>query len=275
VLLTGEADGYYADYADDPVARLGRCLAEGFAYQGEPSAFRDGAPRGEPSADLPPTAFVAFLQNHDQVGNRAYGERLTTLADPDALEAMTALLLLAPSVPLLFMGEEWGAEEPFLYFCDHAGELARAVTEGRRREFARFERFADPQARAAIPDPCVEETFRRSRPDRAAAALPRHARRLARVRALLALRHAEIVPRLAGSAPGAGCDRLGAAGLRVRWRLGDGSGLTLLANLGPEALQLEGGAVPTGAPLHAQPEPPDPVRARLAPWSVAWYLASP
>jgi malto-oligosyltrehalose trehalohydrolase len=103
VLLTGESAGYYGAYADDPMARLVRCLAEGFAWQGEPMR---GRPRGEPSAGLSPMCFVNFLQNHDQVGNRALGERLSVLADPKRLEAACALLLLTPAVPMLFMGEE-------------------------------------------------------------------------------------------------------------------------------------------------------------------------
>ena len=152
-LLTGERAGYYADYADRPVERLARALDRGFIYQGEPSAHRGGVPRGEPSGDLPPLAFVDFLQNHDQIGNRAFGERLTTLAEPARLKMMQALLLLAPQVPLLFMGEEWGAEEPFLFFCDFHDELADAVREGRRREFAHFPEFANAAARARIPDP--------------------------------------------------------------------------------------------------------------------------
>src|SRR5690606_856461 len=105
VALTGEREGYYADYAEPPAPDLARWLAEGFVYQGQPSPFRDGRPRGTPSAALPPTAFVAFLQNHDQVGNRAFGDRLSSLAHPDALRAASALLLLSPQVPLLFMGE--------------------------------------------------------------------------------------------------------------------------------------------------------------------------
>ncbi|HEX2725573.1 MAG TPA: malto-oligosyltrehalose trehalohydrolase, partial [Beijerinckiaceae bacterium] len=108
-LLTGEDDGYYVDYADEPVRRLGRCLAEGFAYQGEPSAHRNGEARGEPSAHLPPAAFVSFLQNHDQIGNRALGERISHLAPPERLALARAGVLLAPHVPMLYMGEEWDA----------------------------------------------------------------------------------------------------------------------------------------------------------------------
>jgi malto-oligosyltrehalose trehalohydrolase len=165
VALAGERDGYYRDYAQDLLRQLGRCLAEGFAFQGEPSDYRDGEPRGEPSAHLPPAAFVNFLQTHDQVGNRAFGERLAALAEPDALAAAATVILLAPSPPLLFMGEEHAAPVPFLYFCDFGPDLARAVTAGRRQEFARFDRFADPAARSAIPDPNDPRTFQRSKLD--------------------------------------------------------------------------------------------------------------
>src|SRR5262249_6807085 len=147
-------------------------------------------------ADLPPTAFVFFLQNHDQVGNRTFGERLTTLADPETLEAAIALQLLAPQIPLMFMGEEDASITPFLYFTDHEGELGKAVREGRRREFATFSDFADPERRADIPDPNAEETYERSRPQ----AHPElSASRRALYRHLLNVRRTVIVPRLAGA----------------------------------------------------------------------------
>src|SRR6266550_7034457 len=165
VLITGETDGYYCDYSEQPIRHLGRCLAEGFSYQGERSRLRNNAPRGEPSRDLLPTSFVSFLQNHDQVGNRAYGERIIKLAEPKALKAALAILLLAPSPPLLLMGEEFGASTPFLFFCDFDGELATAVTEGRRNEFARFKKFSSPAKRASIPDPNAETTFTSSKLD--------------------------------------------------------------------------------------------------------------
>jgi maltooligosyltrehalose trehalohydrolase len=132
VLLTGERDGYYSDYAEAPARLLARCLAEGFAFQGEPSAYRKGEKRGTPCADLAPTAFVLFLQNHDQIGNRPFGDRLTETAHPDALKAAMALQLLAPNIPLLFMGEERLSRAPFQFFTDFRGELATAVREGRR-----------------------------------------------------------------------------------------------------------------------------------------------
>ncbi|HEY5226002.1 MAG TPA: malto-oligosyltrehalose trehalohydrolase, partial [Methylovirgula sp.] len=124
VLLTGEKEGYYADYVEAPAEKLARSLAEGFIYQGEPSPHRDGAPRGTPSADLPPDAFVLFLQNHDQIGNRAFGDRLSVLSDPAALEAAIALQLLAPHIPLIFMGEEQASQTPFLFFADYDDDLA-------------------------------------------------------------------------------------------------------------------------------------------------------
>lgn len=194
VLITGETDAYYADYAEQPTRQLARCLSEGFVFQGHVN--RHGQTRGEPSGHLEPTAFVLFLQNHDQIGNRAFGERLHQLAHPDALHAATALLLLSPMIPLMFMGDEFGAEEPFLFFTDHHGELAELVREGRRNEFAAFSAFADPEKRERIPDPNAPQTFEASIPDLAPAETPAiHAL----YRRLLSLRHAHIVARLPGA----------------------------------------------------------------------------
>jgi maltooligosyltrehalose trehalohydrolase len=224
VLLTGEREGYYADYVDDPAAKLVKGLREGFIYQGDCSRYR-GEPRGTLSADLPPTAFVQFLQNHDQVGNRAFGERLAALSNPTALEAATALQLLAPQIPLIFMGEEHASKTPFLFFCDYHGPLADAVREGRSREFAKFAAFR--AARAQIPDPNAVSTFEASipRPDPNLGAA-----RYELFRQLLALRKAEIVPRLegAGSLQGA---VLGDAAVSARWRMADGAILSINVNL--------------------------------------------
>ena len=115
--------------------------------------------RGETSAHLPPQAFVSFLQCHDQVGNRAFGERIAHIAPAAAVRAAAAIYLLAPAIPMLFMGEEFAARSPFQFFCDFGGELRDAVTQGRRREFARFTRFADPAMQASIPDPNAAQTF--------------------------------------------------------------------------------------------------------------------
>ena len=234
VLLTGEHEGYYADYADAPAARLARCLKEGFIYQGEPSAYRDGVKRGTPSAALPPTAFVLFLQNHDQVGNRAFGERLTALARAQALEAAIALQLLCPQIPLVFMGEDQASSSPFLFFTGHNPELARAVREGRRREFARFAQFSDPQQLKRIPDPNAPETFERSR------SVPHSAdaeKRQSFYRRLLTLRRNEIVPRLDG-ARALDAQAVGPAAVLARWRLGDGAILVLASNLAGEAVAI-------------------------------------
>ena len=150
VMLTGEKEGYYEMFADNPTKILARVLHEGFAYQGEVNPY-SGKKRGMPSGDLPATKFILFLQNHDQTGNRALGERLISLARPDALHAAYALLLLSPMVPMLFMGEEWGCTTPFLFFCDFHDELADAVREGRRKEFTKFASFQDPKS--ARPSP--------------------------------------------------------------------------------------------------------------------------
>jgi malto-oligosyltrehalose trehalohydrolase len=277
VVLTGETDGYYADYAPAPLPLLGRCLAEGFAYQGEPSPFRKGGQRGEPSALLPPEAFVCFLQNHDQVGNRAFGERLTRLAAPAALRAALAVMLLAPSPPLLFMGEEFGAASPFLFFCDFNPELARAVSEGRRREFSAFARFRDSELIAAIPDPGAPETFARSRLDWSSLEREPHARWLAFYRELLALRHAHILPLLANGGGRRAADYrvVDGHGLAVDWRFVAERTLALRANLGPRPLPFSalpparGGITLYATPQHgAEPH----TQATLAAWSVTWTL---
>ncbi|WP_251865071.1 malto-oligosyltrehalose trehalohydrolase [Achromobacter sp. Marseille-Q4962] len=232
-LLTGESRGYYADYSAEPAQALARCLAEGWLYQGQPSAYRGGQPRGEPSGGLPPTAFVLFLQNHDQTGNRARGERLTALAaSPERLRAAVALQLLSPQIPLVFMGEENGSRAPFLYFTSHPDPaLADAVREGRRREFARFPEFAAPGAAAALPDPNAPATYEASNPW-----TPEPDQQIWRAyyQSLLRLRAARVVPRLAG-ASSLGAQALGRHAVRARWRLGDGAVLTLYANLGGQA----------------------------------------
>ena len=190
-------------------------------------------PRGTPSAGLAPTSFVAFLQNHDQAGNRALGERLIRLADPAKLRAATVLLLLGPQIPMLFMGEEEGSETPFLFFTDFHDDLADAVREGRRREFGKFDAFSDPAARTRIPDPNALATFEASRPaagDGAWRAM--HER-------LLAVRRDAIVPRLVG-ATAIGAEVLGEGAVLARWRMSDGATLVIAVNLGGAQVILAG-----------------------------------
>ncbi|MGE7416808.1 malto-oligosyltrehalose trehalohydrolase [Methylobacterium tarhaniae] len=196
ILLTGEDSGYYESFSDKPAAHLARGLAEGFAYQGEPFKTLDNHPRGEASGHLPPSAFVTFLQNHDQVGNRALGERLSHLAEPEKLALARAGLLLSPQIPMLWMGEEWSASTPFLFFVDFAPdeELNKAVRDGRRREFKSFAAFADEEKAKTIPDPTAEATFRRSILDWAERELSPHREVLADTTALLHLRQREVVP---------------------------------------------------------------------------------
>jgi maltooligosyltrehalose trehalohydrolase len=227
VLLTGESEGYYEDF-QDPARQLARALAEGFVYQGEVSPHHR-APRGEASGNLPPTAFVVCLQNHDQIGNRALGERLTALADPRALRAATAMLLLCPFIPMLFMGEEWGTRHPFLFFTDHNPELAALVRDGRRREFRHFAAFKDEARRAQIPDPNAAETYEAGRIDPAEAEQPPHDSILALHLQLLALRRAHVVPGIPGCRS-LGAAAIGPAAICAAWRLGTGQVLTIASN---------------------------------------------
>lgn len=167
ILLTGEKGGYYKDYTEEyggrtPTEFLVRCLAEGYAYQGERSAYRNNESRGGNSKIFNVHSFVNFIQNHDQTGNRAFGERIGALAPKEAVKAAATLYLLAPTIPMLFMGEEWGSKTPFMFFCNLSDELADSIREGRRREFSRFPEFADPKNREKIPDPTIEETFKGS-----------------------------------------------------------------------------------------------------------------
>ena len=258
-LLTGESEGYYEDFQDTG-ALLARALEGGFAYQGQVSPHH-GAPRGEPSGHLPTTAFVVCLQNHDQTGNRAMGDRLTTLADPAALRAATAFLLLCPFIPMLFMGEEWASTSPFLFFTSHNEELAKLVRAGRRAEFKHFSAFQDEAKRARIPDPNAPATFDASVPahtDPAAFAF---------MRSLLALRREHIVPGLPGC-QSTGAAVLGPGAVRGAWRLGTGQILTIALNLGLQAV--EAPAMPA-APIYASPGVSG---ATLAASSVAVWIAS-
>jgi maltooligosyltrehalose trehalohydrolase len=154
-LLTGEESGYYQDFGS--IDDLATAIREGFVYSWKYSRFRKRF-HGNRSSDLPPDSFVIFSQNHDQVGNRAFGERLSALVPFEALKLAAAAVLLTPGIPLLFMGEEYGEQSPFLYFIHHGdSELVSAVREGRKMEFAPFIGDREP------PDPQAVETYEASR----------------------------------------------------------------------------------------------------------------
>jgi maltooligosyltrehalose trehalohydrolase len=185
-LLAGDSEGYFADFRGD-AGDLATILNRGWLFTGQPSGYL-GRPRGTDPAGIAPERFVIFVQNHDQIGNRALGERLHHQIDAAAWRAAVTLLLLAPQTPLLFMGQEWAASTPFRFFTDHHEDLGRLVTAGRRQEFRRFSSFVSEAARGRIPDPQAPATFADSRLDWGELARERHAAVLRLHRALLALR---------------------------------------------------------------------------------------
>lgn len=242
--LTGESEGYYARFSAAPLTALGRALT---------------------SASLPLQA-VVFLQNHDQVGNRALGERLVALAPAARLHAALAVLLLLPCVPLLFMGEEWGARTPFPFFCDFQPALAAAVAQGRRREFSAFAQF-----HGHMHDPADPGTFAGASLDWGLSETPEGRTWLALYRTLLGLRAEALWPRL-GPRTAVESVALRADGLlEARFSLDPGR-LSLLANLTDEPRPC--GTRPQGRTLYAsdgaRQRPSDTV---LAPWSVLWTLS--
>jgi malto-oligosyltrehalose trehalohydrolase len=261
VAASGESSGYYAEYLGD-TRKLGRALAEGFAFQGEHMPYR-GHHRGEPSGHLPPMAFVAFIQNHDQIGNRAFGDRLNAFAPAEAVRAVAAAYLLLPQVPMLFMGEEWAAAQPFPFFCDFGPELADAVRKGRREEFARFPEFRDPEKRERIPDPLADATFASAKLRWDDTARAPHAEWLRWYRRILSVRHAEIIPRLTSIAEGGAYDIAGDGAVTVRWRFAGGT-LHLAANLSATARDLPR----PGRTIWQEGE-------AGGPWSVTWSIEEP
>ncbi len=234
-IATGETEGYYADFVQRHWWKFARCLAEGFAFQGEPSSYGDKRPRGEPSAHLPPTAFVDFIQNHDQIGNRAFGERLTDLAERSMVETMMAVLLLSPHIPLLFMGEEWGETRPFSFFTDFHGELADAVREGRRQEFAGFQAFHnDADSLKQVPDPNDVTTFEAAKINWGCIQTEEGQSWMELIKRLLRVRRERIVPLLAGTGSFSGSIEQAEDGIiSVTWRL-NGGFLHMITNLDDE-----------------------------------------
>ena len=232
VLATGETHAYYQDFADAPEKKVARILTEGFAYQGEVSA-QSGETRGVPSAGQPPVAFVDFIQNHDQVGNRAQGDRLISLAGEARTKVLYSALLLSPHIPLLFMGEEYGETNPFLFFTDFHGDLAKAVREGRAREFTGHAGHDDD-----VPDPNAEETFQRSKLDWTKTTSNEGKAWLTLTRTLLSLRQQHLVPLLATAGGHSGqVLATGDGYVAVQWRFPQGT-LSMAFNLGNTAQAL-------------------------------------
>jgi maltooligosyltrehalose trehalohydrolase len=257
VAATHETSGYYAAYGRTEL--LGRALAEGFAYQGERMPYRN-APRGGPSAELPPSAFVSFIQNHDQIGNRAFGERLNALVPQDVIRALASVYLLAPETPMIFMGEEWGARQPFLFFCDFGGELGDAVRKGRLEEFSRFPDFADPERVAKIPDPTAEATFLASKLDWSSV----DSKHLAYYRVLLTMRREYVQSLVPHMERGGEALVLGEQAVRITWRANERL-LVLDANLSRNGVKSPPPAALTFWRC-------GDAEAVLGPWSVRWGI---
>ena len=261
VFATGETHAYYQDFTPHPEKHVARVLAEGFAYQGEVSPH-SGEARGVDSRGQPPTAFVDFIQNHDQVGNRALGERLISLIGTERTQALLATLLLSPHIPLLFMGEEYGETRPFLFFTDFHGDLAKAVREGRAKEFAGHAGHEGE----SVPDPNAEETFTRSKLDWAKTDSDEGKAWLALSRRLLALRQQHIVPLLATAGGHTGRVERSAEGfIQVSWRFPAGT-LSLALNIGetPQPLPDQPGETIFAWPENSRDLPQNAVVVRLA-----------
>ncbi len=263
VLLTSEKRGHYQDY-QRPGEELLRTLVEGFAYQGERSSYRGGRARGERSAGLPPEAFVNFLQNHDQIGNRPDGKRLWMLVPPARMRAAETLLALLPTPILMFMGDEFHAPSPFPFFCDFPEALGAAVAEGRRREFAKL---AEPGHELdAMPAPNTPEARAAAVLDWDALDREPHASALERTRELLRLRRETLRARLPARDPIG--EMLGERALVVRWTLADGAKLRLVANLSDAAVPIA--PLPPAEPLATSGEGAS--ASSLPPWYAAWTL---
>ncbi|MET0340515.1 MAG: malto-oligosyltrehalose trehalohydrolase [Polyangiales bacterium] len=234
VTLTGESDGYYGGYQGG-IEGIARAIERGWLYEGQHPPGSD-KPRGKPSGDLPAQSFVYCIQNHDQIGNRALGERLSDDVGIDAFCMASTILLFLPMTPLLFMGQEWAATSPFQFFTDHDPELGALVSKGRRDEFKLFRAFSDPDARARIPDPQAAETFARSRLKWEEREAEPHARVLALYTALISLRRTDAVLRDAERKHMEADVTSGL--LRVR-RRAEGEERVLLANFSDRPVPLE------------------------------------
>jgi malto-oligosyltrehalose trehalohydrolase len=263
VAATGETFGYYADYLEQP-ATVERALAEGFVFQGQHMPFR-GETRGKSTEGLPPTAFISFIHNHDQIGNRAKGDRVLAAQPTHVIKAMAAVYLLAPQIPMLFMGEEWGATEPFPYFCDHNEELNSIIRQGRRDELSRLPGFDTDD----VQDPTAPFTFEMAKLGWWNLAGSSCVDLLDFYRALLTIRHETIVPVLSGAQRGISTGRSDCATVAVAWPLAGGARLHLRANLSDEAIADSGSPADTDEVFSLGAA----ISGELAPWSVFWSIS--
>jgi len=234
VTLTGERDGYYGGY-EPGLDGIAKVIERGWIYEGQVYPL-SGRERGRPLGSVGTHSLVYCIQNHDQIGNRAHGDRITTQVELDTYCAISTLLLFLPSTPMLFMGQEWAASTPFLFFSDHDAELGEAVSRGRREEFKHFDAFSDLEARAQIPDPQAVDTFERCRLRWDERSEPAHARVCDLYRELLRLRKSDEV-----LSPGA-FRKLRAdvvSGLLRVTRFAGGEERVLLVNFGASPLSLE------------------------------------
>ncbi len=238
VIATHEQESYYQDYETHSAAQMARALASGFVFQGHHSKHR-GKDVGSASSHLPPTAFVHFIQNHDQIGNRAFGDRLRSLSSARAYECLQAILLLSPQIPLMFQGEEFGDANSFCFFTDFHGELGEAVSKGRKEEFRGFSAFEDERATEVFPDPNDEATFLASKLDWTQKLRPIQRRRLQVTQELLGARHQILTPLLGAAKGGCGSAVVQERAFAVAWRLADGKVYHLFANLDDSAWRIE------------------------------------
>lgn len=259
---TGESGGYYADYSDDR-GKVARALAEGFVFQGQFMPHK-GKPRGKPSAHLPPTAFISFIQNHDQVGNRLFGDRLNETLSMARMKALASIYLLAPEIPMLFMGEEWASSTRFPYFCDFDEKLNTAVREGRKREFGH-----DPDQAGRVedaPDPATEQTFLSAKLRWNELETGEHAEMLEHYRGLIELRRTHVQPLLDEIGGRPARHRFARGVIEVSWFSGDRT-LTLVANVGDDVASTELGSQGRGFYPDSRAMP-----ATIPPWAVYWLL---
>lgn len=252
VALTGHNPAYYSDYHGDPQEFIA-AIKWGYLYQGQYYSWQKKR-RGAPALDLPPEAFVTFLENHDQVANSGRGQRLASLTSPGRLKALTALTLLGPGTPMLFQGQEYASTRPFFYFADHNPDLARLVAKGRREFLGQFPSLALKVTQAILPDPADPETFQRCKLD--FGERERNPEMVTLHRDLLRLRREDPVFRTARRR-GVDGAVLGASAFVLRFFADDGADRLLVINLGRDLL-----LSPAPEPLLA---PPEGHR-----WSVRW-----